>query len=174
MGRISKHRIDAAVNKWAKRVVRDSRAALTREKGISSKTLWRSIRYRYFPNAGIISFEMEYYGAFMDKGVSGTGKLQYNDGSFMPVAYNKSEAKPEYRFRPSNKAIGGDLKRWLRSKGMSESLDFVVRRSVHARGIRPRRFFSDVFEQRMDEFNVVVGEAATVMVEETLDEIFEL
>ena len=116
---------------------------------------------------------MEPYGAFLDKGVSGTGRLTYRNGKTMPVPYNKSEARPEYKFQPSKKTTGGDLSRWLQSNGLPASLDFVVRRSVHDRGIRPRRFFSDVFEQQMDEFDVVLDEAATVMVEETLDEILE-
>ena len=61
MGRISKHRIDEAVNKWGKDTVKKARVALTREKGISTKKLWNSIRYRYFQKEGIIVFEMEEY-----------------------------------------------------------------------------------------------------------------
>jgi len=173
MARLSKDKIDEAVNKWGKDTVRKVRAALTREKGLSTKKLWRSIRYRYFAKAGIIEFSMEPYGAFLDKGVSGTGKLHHRGGKVTPVPYNKSEARPQYKFKSSKKTIGGNLSKWLQSKGMPKSMDFVVRRSVHARGIRPRRFFSDVFEQQMDEFDVVLNEAATVMVEETLDEILE-
>jgi hypothetical protein len=171
MPRLSRNKIDEAVNDWAKRVVKTARAALTKEKGISSKTLWRSIRYRYKDKT--ITFSMEDYGAFMDKGVSGTGRLPYRGGGSMPVPYNKSEAKPEYKFKKANKAIGGSLKRWLQSKGLPESLGFVIRRSIHARGIRPRRFFSDTFTKMLPEFDVEIGEAATVAVEETLDEILE-
>ena len=64
MGRLSRHRIDEAVNKWGKDTVRKIRAALTREKGVSTKKLWNSIRYRYFAKSGIIEFSMEPYGAF--------------------------------------------------------------------------------------------------------------
>jgi len=173
MARLSKHKIDEAVNNWGKNTVKKVRAALTREKGVSTKKLWNSIRYRYIANDGIITFEMDKYGAYLDKGVSGTGKLQYRGGKSMPVPYNKSEARPEYKFKSSKKTIGGSLKRWLQTKGLPDSMDFVVRRSVHARGIRPRRFFSDVFEQQMDEFDIVLDKVATVAVEETLDEILE-
>ena len=173
MARLSKDRIDEAVNNWAKSVVKKSRAALTRERGISSKKLWNSIRYKYYSDQGIIQFSMEKYGAFLDKGVTGTGQLHHRGGKKTPVAYNKSEASPEYKFSPSKKTIGGSLKKWLRSKGKPESLDFVTRRSVHSRGIRPRRFFSDVFEQELVEFDLALEEAATMAVEETLDEILE-
>jgi len=171
MARISKTKIDEAANKWAKGVIRDVRKALTREKGISTKKLWNSIRYRYAN--GVITFSMEEYGAYLDAGVSGTGKLHYRGGSWMPVAYNKSEHQPEFKFKSSKKAIGGSVKRWLQTKGLPESLDFVVRRSVHARGIRPRRFFSDPFRNNLPQLNVELGEAATAAINDTLDEILE-
>ncbi len=171
MARLSKVKIDEAANKWAKRVVRNSRAALTREKAVSTRKLWNSIRYRYVD--GLITFFMEPYGAFLDKGVSGTGRITYRDGSWLPVAYNKSEASPEYKFKSSKQTTGGSLKKWLQSKGLPDSLDFVVRRSVHGRGIRPRRFFSDTFRNMLPEFDAALDEVATVIVEETLDEILE-
>jgi len=173
MPRLSKDRIDEAVNDWAKGVVRKSRTALSREKGVSTKKLWNSIRYRYWADQGIIQFFMDKYGAFLDKGVSGTGQIHHRGGKTTPVAYNKSEASPQYQFKRNKKTIGGNLKKWLRSKGMDDGLDFVIRRSVHARGIRPRRFFSDVFEMEMIEFDHTLNEVATVAVEETLDEILE-
>ena len=171
MPRFSAAKIDEAAVKWAKKVVKMARGNLTREKGISSKTLWRSIRFRH--EKGATTFFMEPYGAFMDKGVSGTGQLHYRGGKSMPVAYNKSEAQPEYKFKSSKKTIGGDLKRWLQTKGLPNSMDFVVRRSVHARGIRPRRFFSDTWKVMVPEFDVAIQEAATVTVEDTMDEILE-
>lgn len=169
MARFSSAKIDEAAVKWAKKVVRLARGNLTKEKGISSKTLWQSIRFRHEKNS--VTFFMEDYGAFMDKGVSGTGKLTYRDGSWLPVPFNKSEAKPEYKFKSSKKTIGGSLKDWLRTKGLPDSMDFVVRRSVHARGIRPRRFFSNAWDVMLPEFDVIIGEAATVTVEDTVDEI---
>lgn len=169
MARLNKAKIDEGVNSWAKKVVRLARGNLSREKGISSKSLWKSIRYRYEKDT--ITFSMEDYGAFLDKGVSGTGALHYRNGKSMPVPYNKSEAKPEYKFNSSKKAIGGSLKKWLQTKGLPDSMDFVVRRSVHARGIRPRRFFSDAWNVMVPEFDVIIGEAATVAVEESVDEI---
>ena len=169
MARLSASKIDEAAVKWAKKVVRLARGNLTKEKGISTKGLWQSIRFRHAK--GVTTFYMDDYGAFLDKGVSGTGQLHYRNGKSMPVPYNKSEAKPEYKFKSSKKAIGGSLKDWLRTKSLPDSLDFVIRRSVHARGIRPRRFFSDAWKVMLPEFDVMIGEAATVAVEDTVDEI---
>jgi len=169
MPRFSKSKIDEAAVKWAKKVVRTARGNLTKEKGISTKGLWQSIRFHH--EKDVTTFFMSDYGAFMDKGVSGTGKLHYRNGKYMPVPYNKSEATPEYKFNSSKKTIGGSLKDWLRRKSLPESMDFIVRRSVHAKGIRPRRFFSDAWRVMLPEFDVVIGDAATVAVEDNVDEI---
>ncbi len=175
MAKFSRDKIDEAAVKWAKRVVRLARGNLTREKGVSSKTLWNSIRFRHEKNT--TTFFMEDYGAFLDKGVSGTGQLRSFSGpgrrtvNNLPVAFNKSEATPEYKFKSSNMAIGGSLKKWLQSKGLPESMDFIIRRSIHARGIRPRRFFSDAWNEMLPEYDVVIGEAATVAIADQTDEI---
>lgn len=171
MARLSKDRIDEAANDWAKQTVKKIRTALSRERGISTKKLWNSIRYRYYSDQGIIQFLMDEYGAFLDKGVTGTGQLHHRGGKKTPVPYNVSDAG--YQFKRRKKTIGGNLKRWLRTKGMDDSLDFVIRRSVHARGIRPRRFFSDVFEQELVDFDHTLNDVATMAVEDTLDEILE-
>jgi hypothetical protein len=166
-------RLDEGADKWAKRVVKTARGNLTRERSNSSKSLWKSIRYKITAKDGktIVTFFMEKYGAFLDKGVSGTGQLKYRGGKSMPVAYNKSDAG--YSFKSGKTAIGGNLKQWLSNKGLSQSLDFVIRRSVHARGIRPRRFFSDAFKDLTPEFDSITEEAATAAIEEQLDNILK-
>lgn len=171
MAKVKLDIIDKAVNDWAKKVVKTARANLTKEKGNASRSLWNSIRYKYKDR--LITFSMAFYGAFLDKGVSGTGRLPYRNGKSMPVPYNKSEAKPEYSFKKRFKVIGGSLAGWLSSKGVDQSLSFVIRRSIHARGIRPRRFFSDSIKTLTPEFDVVLGDAATAMIDDSLNEILE-
>ena len=164
-------RRDKAINQFAKGVVRQSRGNLTREKANSSKTLWSSIKYKFKDN--VLEFFMEYYGAFLDKGVSGTGKLWLSKTKSMPVAYNKSDADPEYSFKSSKKAIGGDLSRWLRSKGIPESAEYPIRRSIHAKGIRPRRFFTYAFDQQSEKFEGILHKGITSDIESNLDKILK-
>jgi hypothetical protein len=89
----------------------------------------------------------------------------------MPVPYNKSEADPEYSFKKRFTMVGGDFKKWLQSKGLPESLGFVIRRSIHAKGIRPRRFFSDSFNQLVPEFDEILEETATSSLNDSIDDI---
>jgi len=171
MARISFARLDEAVNKFAKAVVKDARGNLTREHANATRSLWSSIGYRW--RDGTLSFFMSLYGAFLDKGVSGTGQLHYRNGKSMPVAYNKSEGRPEYRFKSSKKAIGGDLSNWLKLKNVPMSAEFPIRRSIHARGIRPRRFFTYAFARNYKKFDDVIGKALTDDINDYLDDVLK-
>lgn len=157
--------------KFGKSVVKKSRGNLTRERANASKTLWNSIRFKW--KANVMDFFMEYYGAFLDKGVTGTGKLHLSKTKVMPVPYNKSEASPEYKFRSGKKAIGGNLKNWLSVKGIPVSAEFPIRRSIHARGIRPRRFFTTAFNDEADKFEDEISRAIGRDVDEHLTDILK-
>lgn len=171
MARLTKKATNKCVDDFGKAVVKRARKNLRSERAMSSGSLSKSIKYTW--KHSVLLFWMEPYGTFLDKGVSGTGRLYYSNGKFLPVAYNKSEAQPEYSFKTKFKAIGGSLKSWLRSKGMDESLDFVMRRSVHSRGIRPRRFFSSAFDQELRRFDECLGRSVTIDVNNSLDNILK-
>ena len=169
--------LDKAINDFGKKVVRDARGNLTREKAIASRSLWNSIKYRFDPKKGELRFTMSYYGDFMDKGVTGTGQLKYMSGPRdgvrtvhnIPVPYNKSDGT--YQFKSRYMMIGGSLKEWLNAKGMNKNLDFVIRRSVHAKGIRPRRFFTKAFNKNQKSFNAIISKAIDIDIDEELTNI---
>ena len=169
MARYTFAQTDKAINQFAKGVVNQSRGNLSREKANSSRTLYSSIRFKY--KDGILNFFMEYYGAFLDKGVSGTGKLWLSKTKSMPVPYNKSEASPEFQFKSTKKAIGGNLKDWLTQKGIDLKYEFPIRRSIHARGIRPRRFFTYAFNQQLKKHDEIIGRAVTNDINDHIDNI---
>lgn len=163
------------ITSFGKSVRRMARYYLTREKAIYTKKLWRSIEWEYLEARGEIKFTMDFYGAFMDKGVSGTGRIYYTKDQYTPVAYNKSEAEPEFRFRTRHRSIGGDLTGWLNNKGLDPNLDYVIRRSIHGKGLRPRRFFTKAWDKYYPKFskelNVSVGTDVDHAVSDILDEI---
>jgi len=156
---------------FGKAVVKRSRGNLTGERANASKTLWNSIRFKW--KDSVINFFMEYYGAFLDKGVTGTGKLRLSATKTMPVPYNKSEADPEYRFRSRNWAIGGNLKSWLTTRGIDLKAEYPIRRSIHARGIRPRRFFTNAFNAESDKFESEISRAIGRDVDDHLTDILK-
>ena len=71
--------VQKELNAFGKYVVSQSRANLTRQKKNASKDLWNSIKYEVEvgKNSFALSFLMEEYGEYQDKGVSGV-KKKYN------------------------------------------------------------------------------------------------
>jgi hypothetical protein len=168
MARISWENIDRAVNDFGKAVVKQARRNLSKEKANATRKLYNSIGYKFKDR--VLIFTMLPYGAFLDKGVTGTGKLYFADGNFRPVAFNKSDARPQYRFR--KKVIGGrrPVRKWMQIRNIPVS-DFVIRRSISAKGIRPRRFFTSAYDKQFDQFEEELSRVLTLDVEENLDQI---
>ena len=124
-------------------VVKESKSNLTRLKKSSSKRLYNSIKgnVKVSENSISVDFEMEEYGLFQDKGVSGK-KTKYKT----PYSY-KSKMPP-----PSK------LDKWIVRKGIAprnekgqlmtrKSLQFVIARGIYINGIKPSLFFTKPFEK---------------------------
>ena len=124
-------------------VVKESKSNLTRLKKSSSKRLYNSIKgnVKVSENSISVDFEMEEYGLFQDKGVSGK-KTKYKT----PYSY-KSKMLP-----PSK------LDKWIVRKGIAprnekgqlmtrKSLQFVIARGIYINGIKPSLFFTKPFEK---------------------------
>lgn len=173
--RVSFEKLDAAVVKFSKNVVRDAKKNLTAEKAKASAALYNSIRFKWEIKSGarkgVLQFFMAPYGAYLDRGVTGTGKLWLGGDKFMPVAYNKGDGV--HAFTGRFKMIGGDLKKWLGIKGIPLSAEFPIRRSIYAKGIRPRRFFSQAVERNLEKFGDVIGDALNADINDQLDQILK-
>lgn len=124
-------------------VVKESKSNLTRLKKSSSKKLYNSIKgnVKVSKNSMSVDFQMEEYGLFQDKGVSGKRK-KYKT----PYSY-KSKMPP-----PSK------LDKWIVRKGIAprnekgqlmtrKSLQFVIARGIYINGIKPSLFFTKPFEK---------------------------
>ena len=130
------------LNKFAKYVIQQARTNLTRGGKNVSKELYDSLDFNIEENNSktSLSFEMEDYGKFQDKGVSGTEK-KYNT----PYKYTNK--------MPPTKAFD----KWVIRKGIAprgkggaftkrQSLKFLIARSIYKKGIRPSLFFTKPFE----------------------------
>ena len=134
-----------ALQIFAKNVVKFSRSNLTRQKKNVSKELYDSIGYdlKVHKNSFSLLFEMEDYGVFQDKGISGKEK-KYNT----PFSF-KSKMPPR---EPILKWINARRMR-LRDKetgkfkqGGQNTLAFLIQRSIYNKGIKPSLFFTKPFE----------------------------
>ena len=152
------------LNRFAKYVISQSRANLTRGKKNSSKDLYNSLdsEVKVSKNSFELSFLMEEYGVFQDKGVSGV-KKKYST----PYAYTTKMPPPS------------KMDKWIVKKGIAprdkngkfisrKSLQFMIARSIFNNGIKPSLFFTKPFEKAFKGLNKDLIEAYKLDVEQLM------
>lgn len=141
--------LEQTLTRFAKAVVKQAKTNLTKSKRNTSKKLYNSLDKYYInvsKNSFELSFKMEDYGAYLDKGVEG---VKGKKGVF---------AKPtEFKYKskmPPTKA----LDKWIVKKGIKgirnekgqfvkrDSLKFAIARSIYNYGIPQTLFFTKPFE----------------------------
>ena len=152
------------LNRFAKYVVSQTRANLTRGKKNSSKDLYNSLdsEVKVSKNSFELSFLMEEYGVFQDKGVSGV-KKKYST----PYSYTTKMPPPS------------KMDKWIVKKGIAprdkngkfisrKSLQFMIARSIFNNGIKPSLFFTKPFEKAFKNLNKDLVEAYKLDVEQLM------
>lgn len=130
-------------------VVREARHNLSKKRKRVSKKLYESIdgEVEVFENSFSLSFSMEEYGLYQDKGVSGTER-KYDT----PYSYSSSSNLVGLEYHT------GFLSKWARAKrlqprlksgkfGSYKSMGYILARSIKKKGIKPSLFFTKPFEK---------------------------
>lgn len=157
--------VQQELNRFAKYVIKQSRTNLTKGKKNSSKKLYNSLDYdlNVSPNSFSMSFLMEDYGIFQDKGVSGV-KKKYNT----PFSYKDKMPPPskmdKWIVRKGLKGIRGKDGKFISRK----SLQFMIARSIYNNGIKPSLFFTKPFEKAFKNLDKDIIKAYQLDVEELL------
>ena len=154
------------LNAFAKYVIQQSRSNLTKQGKNVDKKLYNSLdkEIEVSANSFRMAFLMEDYGAYQDKGVSGTQK-KYDT----PFSY-KSKRPPlkpiqdwvtKRRFQFRDKKSG---------KFMSyKSTAFLITRGIFKNGIKPSLFFTKPFEKAFERLPDELVEAYGLDVEQFLE-----
>jgi hypothetical protein len=130
------------LNGFAKYVIQQSRSNLTKQGKNVNKKLYDSLdsEIEVSANSFRLSFLMEDYAAFQDKGVSGTRK-KYNT----PFSY-KSKMPPAKPITEWVKKRGFQFRK-KDGKFMSyQQTSYLVRSAIYKNGIKPSLFFTKPFE----------------------------
>jgi hypothetical protein len=157
--------VQQELNRFAKYVITQSKANLTRGKKNSSKALYNSLDYdlKVSPNSFSMSFLMEDYGVFQDKGVSGI-KKKYNT----PYSYTNKMPPPskmdKWIVRKGLKGVRGKDGKFISRK----SLQFMIARSIYNNGIKPSLFFTKPFKKAFTNLDKDIIKAYQLDVEELL------
>ena len=158
-----------ALEKFRDLVVAEAKAKLQRLNKDSSGKLRNSIKgeVKEMPNSIGVYFEMEPYGNFQDKGVSGTQR-KFDT----PYSY-KTKMPPPSAFD-----------KWIVRKGIAprsatgkfqsrKGLQFAIAKSVFKYGIRPSLFFTKPFESAYKTLPDTLIDKYGLDAEQLLNEILD-
>lgn len=161
-----------ALNKFAKYVVSQSKANLTRSKKNASGNLRNSIGYdlKVNPNSFELEFIMAEYGMFVDEGVQGS------KSSYLESRNSRFEFSGRFKTIPTK-----SLDRWVVRRGIKgvrdekgrfikrDSLKYLIAKSIYEKGIKASLFFTKPFEKAFDNLPKEIVEAYAL----DIDEFFE-
>lgn len=160
-------KFEQALEKYAKYVIKESRANLTRKGQKSSGKLYQSLGYKI--QGSKIKFEGEEYGLYQDQGVRGA------ESYYADKATSGSPFK--YKQHPSSDGpFVKSLSKWIKQKGIrgrdkkgrfitNQSLSYLIARSIYKKGIRATLFFTKPFERGQELYG---EEWAAAFVEDNL------
>ena len=146
--------LEKYLNEFGKSVVKQSRTRLSKSKKNDSKKLYNSLSYdlNVSKNSFSLSFNMEDYGTFIDKGVKG-------------VSDDKRAPNSPYKFGTGTGKKGGltsGIDKWVTRKRIQfrekegkgvkgqflsyKQTAFLIRRAIWHKGLKTTNFFSKPFE----------------------------
>lgn len=141
------------LNRFGKYVVQQSRSNLTKGKHNATKELYNSIGHFVDKTAKgyKLSFEMEDYGMFQDRGVKGV-KSNYIVNKNSPFSYKQSSnlIGLEYHtgvFAKFAKRMGLQPRDKKGKFGTYKTMGFILANSIKNKGIKASMFFTKPFEQ---------------------------
>lgn len=142
-------RVEKVFNKFGRYVVQQSRSNLTKQKKKDKGKLYNSISYELdvFPNSFAWSFNMEDYGAYVDKGVRGAGGVRKTTSKFKKTNNKgklwKIKGKNSiYKYTKKKPPIDA-LKEWSDKRGLSP---YAVSTAIFHQGLETTNFYSKPFE----------------------------
>jgi hypothetical protein len=154
-----------ALNTFAKYVIQQSRTNLTKGKKNASKELYNSLGsdIKVSKNSFQLSFLMEQYGIFQDKGVSGTEK-KYNTDFKYTNKKPPASAFSQWVIRKGLKGTRDKKGRFVGRKG----LQFAIANSIYKKGIKPILFFTKPFEKAFKNLPKELVESFALDVEQLI------
>ena len=173
--------IKKALDTFGKSVVKQSRTQLSKKKKNASKSLWKSLDYglKVSKNSFELSFLMEDYGKFIDKGVKGVGGTKADGSTWKKKRVTNNLYKYTNK-RPPTKAFNNwTVKKGIapRSKGgqftSRKGLMFAIAESVYRTGLETTNFFTRPFEVAFKQLPDELVEAYGLEVERLLKSTIE-
>jgi len=167
------------LNAFGKRVVKESKTALTKKKKNASKALYNSINYTFkeSKNSFQLSINMEDYGKFIDKGVKGVGGTKADGSSWAKKKVTNNLYKYTTKKPPYMAFNGWTISRSIaprNSKGQftsRKSILIAIANSVYHTGLETTDFFTKPSESAYKDLLATVADAYALDMDKFLDNI---
>jgi len=159
---------------FGKYIVKQARTILTKKGKNVTKELYNSLEFKVVETlfGYEVHFSMEDYGAFVDKGVSGTKQTQdYTN------PYGENKPSP-FRFGTGSSLVGkakggmsGIMSKWVKKKGFQwrdkqtgkfmsyKSMGYLIARSIYSKGIKGVAFYQRPLQLALPKFGVDLAKA---------------
>lgn len=143
------------LNEFGKRVVIQSKAELKKKGKNASKSLSNSLDYdlKVSKNSFQLSFNMEDYGKFIDRGVKGVGGTKADGTKWKKKRVTNNDYKYKNKRPPAKAFSAWTVKRGIaprNDKGQfttRKGLQFAIANSVYHTGLETTNFFTKPFEK---------------------------
>ena len=143
----------AALESFAKFVIKQSRTNLTKKKKNVTSSLYESLGYdlNVSKNSFYLEFYMDEYGAFVDEGVKGK-KSNYTENRNSRFSFNtkRPPMQPLADWAKSKNIRLRDKKGKFK-KGNYRTIGFILAKSIFEKGIKASFFFTKPFEQGFEK-----------------------
>ena len=157
--------LERYLNSFGKSVIKQARSNLTRKKKNLTKELYNSLEFKVVktPKGFSVLFFMADYGTFIDKGVSGTKKInEYTtyDGRKVESPYKYRGKRPPMRVFDKWIIRRGIAPRDEQGKFISrKSLQYLIANKIYTQGIQGISFFQRPLQLGLKDFYNEVGNA---------------
>ena len=157
--------LERYLNSFGKYVIKQSRTTLSRKKKNVSKELYNSLEFKVVKTTEgfSVQFFMADYGTFIDKGVSGTKKInEYTtfDGRRVESPYKYKGKRPPMKV----------FDKWVIRRGIAprdaegrfvtrKSLQYLIANKIYTQGIQGISFFQRPLQLGLKDFVDQVGKA---------------
>jgi hypothetical protein len=171
-----RNNLNQELQKFGKFVIQQSKSNLSKKGKKDTSSLYNSLDYDFnvSKNSFELSFKMENYGEFVDKGVKGVGGTKANGEAWVLKKVVDSPFKYTTKM-PNTKFLDG----WVVRKGLASrnkkgqftsraSIKFAVAKSIFHTGIETTNFFTRPFELAFKKLPDDIIEAFALDVEDLL------
>ena len=157
--------LERYLNSFGKYIIQQSKSNLSRKKKNVSKELYNSLEFKVVKTTEgfSVQFFMADYGTFIDKGVSGTKKINEY------TTYDGRRVESPYKYRgkrPPMKVFD----KWIIRRGIAprdsqgkfisrKSLQYLIANKIYTQGIQGISFFQRPLQLGLKDFYDQVGNA---------------